>query len=103
LKADEPKVQEQEQQRAPTGSAQVKNDTGQEKLANPRESRTIRFVLLALLVIAAIVSIPVYAYELGHFQRWSLINRIAISTESELRVSHLVISGCEFGCSVFNP
>jgi hypothetical protein len=77
--------------------------TVKKKPADPRESRTIRFVLLALLVIAPIVSIPVYAYELGDFQRWSLINRIAISTESEVRISHLVISGCEFGCSVFNP
>jgi membrane fusion protein (multidrug efflux system) len=33
-----------------------------EKASDPRRGRTIRFILLALLVIAAIVSIPVYAY-----------------------------------------
>ncbi len=32
------------------------------KRSNPRRKRTIRFVLLALVVVAAIVAIPVYAY-----------------------------------------
>ncbi|MGA8029811.1 MAG: HlyD family secretion protein [Bryobacteraceae bacterium] len=32
------------------------------KPPNPRRKRTIRFVILALLVVAAIVAIPVYAY-----------------------------------------
>jgi len=32
------------------------------KASDPRRRRTIRFILLALLVIAAIVAIPVYAY-----------------------------------------
>lgn len=30
--------------------------------ANPRRKRTIRFVILALIVVAAIVAIPIYAY-----------------------------------------
>ena len=33
-----------------------------DKAPDPRRRRTIRFILLALLVIAAIVAIPVYAY-----------------------------------------
>lgn len=33
-----------------------------EKASDPRRRRAIRFILLALLVIAAIVAIPVYAY-----------------------------------------
>jgi membrane fusion protein (multidrug efflux system) len=33
-----------------------------EKTSDPRRRRTVRFILLALLVIAAIVAIPVYAY-----------------------------------------
>jgi membrane fusion protein (multidrug efflux system) len=56
-------VQEQEEQR------QNQSDAGQNggmrnsgKLADPRRKRTIRFILLALLVIAVIVAIPVYAY-----------------------------------------
>ena len=32
------------------------------KRANPRRKRTIRFVVLALIVVAVIVTIPIYAY-----------------------------------------
>lgn len=46
---------------------QKKDDHGQEdadakKKANPRRKRTIRFVVLALIVVAAVIAIPVYAY-----------------------------------------
>ncbi len=38
------------------------DDSDAKKRANPRRKRTIRFVVLALIVVAAIVAIPVYAY-----------------------------------------
>ena len=38
-------------------------DSKEKKPANPRRKRTIRFVVLALLVVAAIVAIPIY--EIG--------------------------------------
>lgn len=43
-------------------NAQQNNDADAKKKADPRRKRTIRFVLLALIVVAAIVAIPVYAY-----------------------------------------
>lgn len=46
-----------EQSAKPDQSA--RND---QKLADPRRKRTIRFVLIALVVVAAIVAIPFYAY-----------------------------------------
>src|SRR4051795_5117235 len=56
-------VQELQEERRNQGD--VGQDAGKQngsKPADPRRRRTIRFVLLALLVIAAIVAIPVYAY-----------------------------------------
>ena len=62
----------QESQEAQSAGAQPNADQGNPKEndgqkneqppADPRRKRTIRFVLLALLVVAAIVAIPVYAY-----------------------------------------
>ncbi len=65
-----PVEQEQQNQEAPNpgqGSQQGRpqntgEDAPRKKPANPRRKRTIRFVILALLVVAAIVAIPVYAY-----------------------------------------
>jgi membrane fusion protein (multidrug efflux system) len=37
-------------------------DSAKKKSSNPRRKSTIRFVVLALLVVAAIVAIPIYAY-----------------------------------------
>jgi membrane fusion protein, multidrug efflux system len=56
-------VQELQEERRNQGD--VGQDAGKQngrKPADPRRKRTIRFILLALLVIAAIVAIPVYAY-----------------------------------------
>jgi membrane fusion protein, multidrug efflux system len=56
-------VQERQEQRQ--GQSDAGQDAGKQnggKPADPRRRRTIRFILLALLVIAAIVAIPVYAY-----------------------------------------
>lgn len=38
------------------------SDSEARRTADPRRKRTIRFVVLALLVVAAIIAIPVYAY-----------------------------------------
>lgn len=38
------------------------NDADAKRRVNPRRKRTIRFVVLAIIVVAAIVAIPVYAY-----------------------------------------
>ena len=38
------------------------SDSEARKRANPRRKRTIRFVVLALVVVAAIAAIPIYAY-----------------------------------------
>lgn len=46
----------------PRGGERANRDSEKAKPANPRRKRTIRFVVLALLVVAAIVAIPVYAY-----------------------------------------
>jgi membrane fusion protein (multidrug efflux system) len=54
-------VQERQEQR----QNQSEQDAGKQnggKPADPRRRRAIRFILLAILVIAAIVAIPVYAY-----------------------------------------
>jgi membrane fusion protein (multidrug efflux system) len=56
-------VQEQQEQRQDQSDA--RQDAGKQngrKPADPRRKRTIRFILLAFLVIALIVAIPVYAY-----------------------------------------
>ena len=56
-------VQERQEQRQRQSGAE--QDAGKQnggKPADPRRRRTIRFILLAILVIAAIVAIPVYAY-----------------------------------------
>ena len=50
--ADEPQVQPPPQPQ----------ETPKKRPSNPRRKRTIRFVILALLVVALIVAIPVYAY-----------------------------------------
>jgi membrane fusion protein (multidrug efflux system) len=52
-------VQEQQSQNAAGQNAAKPNGA---KPSDPRRARTIRFILLATLVIAAIVAIPVYAY-----------------------------------------
>ncbi|HEY3937544.1 MAG TPA: HlyD family secretion protein [Bryobacteraceae bacterium] len=50
----------QEQEKTPE---QAKQESGKaRRLGDVRRKRTIRFVLLALLVVAAIAAIPVYAY-----------------------------------------
>ncbi len=41
---------------------QKAEDADAKKKADPRRKRTIRFIILALIVVAAIVAIPVYAY-----------------------------------------
>ena len=38
------------------------NDSEARKKANPKRKRTIRFIVLALIVVAAIAAIPIYAY-----------------------------------------
>jgi membrane fusion protein, multidrug efflux system len=56
-------VQERQEQRQ--GQSDAGEDAGKQnggKPADPRRRRAIRFILLAVLVIAAIVAIPVYAY-----------------------------------------
>src|SRR3954466_11834140 len=56
-------VQELQEERRNQGD--VGQDAGKQngrKPADPRRKRTIRFILLALLVIAAVVAIPVFAY-----------------------------------------
>jgi membrane fusion protein, multidrug efflux system len=58
--ADVQEQQEQRQNQSPTGQDVGRQNGG--KPADPRRRRTIRFILLAILVIAAIVAIPVYAY-----------------------------------------
>src|SRR6476660_7620917 len=57
--ADVQEQQEKRQNQSPTGQ-----DAGKQNGGKPaeRRRRTIRFILLAILVIAAIVAIPVYAY-----------------------------------------
>jgi membrane fusion protein (multidrug efflux system) len=46
-----------------SGGSQGKSDSeSQKKAPDPQRKRTIRFVLLALLVVALIVAIPIYAY-----------------------------------------
>ncbi len=66
-------VQEQETQQGQDQKNQGKQNQGKpqydrssdseaRRTVDPRRKRTIRFVLLALLVVAAIVAIPVYAY-----------------------------------------
>jgi membrane fusion protein, multidrug efflux system len=58
--ADVQEQQEQRQNQSATGQDAGKQNGG--KPADPQRRRTIRFILLAILVIAAIVAIPVYAY-----------------------------------------
>jgi len=54
--ADQGRAQDQDRQRSNP------DDRKEKKTTNPRRKRTIRFVILALLVVAAIAAIPVYAY-----------------------------------------
>lgn len=56
--------QQQDKQPAPAdGGNQKQGQNGEErKPANRRRKRTIRFVLLALLILAIIIGIPIYAY-----------------------------------------
>ena len=44
------------------GQDQQKPDDQKRRRSNPRRKRTIRFVLLALVVVGLIVAIPIYAY-----------------------------------------
>ena len=66
-------VQEQQRPHGPTQDDQNAQTTDQQEYPassardrwapnNPRRKRTIRFVLLALIVVAALVAIPIYAY-----------------------------------------
>jgi membrane fusion protein, multidrug efflux system len=55
-------VQEQQEQRQNQNGTEQDARKQNGKPADPRRRRTIRFILLAILVIAAIVAIPVYAY-----------------------------------------
>lgn len=58
-----PVEQQPQTQQAPEQSqVQQADDSPRKRPANPRRKRTIRFVILALLVVAAMVAIPVYAY-----------------------------------------
>lgn len=57
--------EEQKQESENQGGGQPQNqsnDADAKRKANPRRKRTIRFVVLAIIVVAAIVAIPVYAY-----------------------------------------
>ncbi|MBV8896095.1 MAG: HlyD family secretion protein [Acidobacteriaceae bacterium] len=54
---------DQGQQARPQGAEENQSqDSEQRKPANRRRKRTIRFVLLALLILAIIIGIPIYAY-----------------------------------------
>ena len=58
-------VQEDQETTSETKKAdppKAEGDKNESKGADPRRKRNIRFVLLALLVVAAIVAIPIYAY-----------------------------------------
>src|SRR5689334_14744528 len=69
-----PEVQEQQRPRDPSREdpnaeavdqqedRQASSALDRRKRTNPRRKRTIRFVVLALIVVAAIVTIPIYAY-----------------------------------------
>jgi membrane fusion protein (multidrug efflux system) len=53
----------QESQETQEAKAPGRSDSeSQQKAPDPRKKRTVRFVLLALLVVALIVAIPIYAY-----------------------------------------
>lgn len=54
--------QKQEQRGDQKNENQGGGDADAKKKADPRRKRTIRFVILAVIVVAAIVAIPVYAY-----------------------------------------
>ncbi len=54
--------EEQDHNREEQDNGQGPDERKHKRPANPRRKRTIRFVLLALIVVAAIVAIPVYAY-----------------------------------------
>jgi len=57
--------QSAEQNQAPSEAPvqpRLDEDSPRKRPRNPRRRRTIRFVILALVVVAAIVAIPVYAY-----------------------------------------
>lgn len=61
-----PEVEEKERQQEQRADQSRRNEEERDappaRRSNPRRKRTIRFVLLALVVVAAIVAIPVYAY-----------------------------------------
>lgn len=54
-------MDENEKQKSPN-NAPDEDSEARKKAGNPRRKRTIRFILLAVVVLAAIVAIPVYAY-----------------------------------------
>src|SRR5438552_2724661 len=57
--------QEQEQQNRhqdETGQQNRHERDSESKRTNPRRKRTVRFIVLAVLVVALIASIPIYAY-----------------------------------------
>ncbi len=58
-RSDQPSGQDQNQRK---GQDQQKPDDQKRRRPNPRRKRTIRFVLLALVVVGLIVAIPIYAY-----------------------------------------
>jgi membrane fusion protein, multidrug efflux system len=59
-------VQEEQEQRSrrqeQTGRENREDGDSERRRANPRRKRTIRFIVLALLVVALIAAIPIYAY-----------------------------------------
>jgi membrane fusion protein, multidrug efflux system len=59
-------VQEEQEQRSrrqeETGRENREDGDSERRRANPRRKRTIRFIVLALLVVALIAAIPIYAY-----------------------------------------
>ena len=61
--ADEQQQRNGQEGHQPEGGGQNQaQDSEQRKPANRRRKRTIRFVLLALLILALIIGIPIYAY-----------------------------------------
>ncbi len=60
--ADEQQKDEQGQQQQGGEAQNQSQDSEQRKPPNKRRKRTIRFVLLALLILAIVIGIPIYAY-----------------------------------------
>ncbi|MFL6350994.1 MAG: HlyD family secretion protein [Bryobacteraceae bacterium] len=59
-------VQEEQEQRTrqedETGGGNRRDSDSERRRANPRRKRTIRFIILAFLVVALIAAIPIYTY-----------------------------------------